>query len=230
DEWRETAARLGYDLECGFAEVPTEFDAYFVPRALAGQSLPAAARPAATAGAVLATNPLRDAVSRRLSPELRRHLQAHLPDYMVPSAMVVMDALPTTPSGKIDRRALPAPEGRRPDLDVTFAPPASALERDIAAIWQDVLHISHVGLHDNFFDLGGHSLLVAQVLERVRALAPAAGCSIVDLFEYPTLHALAAFLSRPGEPATPTLAAAQDRGRRQRATLGRPARRPGAGA
>jgi len=73
--------------------------------------------------------------------------------------MVMMDALPTTPSGKIDRRSLPAPEGRRPDLDVTFAPPAGALERDIAVIWQEVLQVSRVGLPDNFFDWGGHSLV-----------------------------------------------------------------------
>ena len=231
DEWREAAAREGCDLECVFSDVPTEFDAYFVPQALAGTGPLTPAPPVGTAaGAVLATSPLRDVVSRRLSPELRRHLQERLPDYMVPSAMVMMDALPTTPSGKIDRRSLPAPEGRRPDLDVAFASPASALERDIAVIWQEALQVSRVGLHDNFFDLGGHSLLVAQVLERVRALVPASPCSIVDLFQYPTLHALAVFLSGSGESSTTTLASAQDRGRRQRATLARPVRRPGAGA
>lgn len=231
DTWREAAAREGYALECAFSDVPTEFDAYFVPAsgAVVGP-LPTARPGMRAAGAALSTNPLRDAVSRRLSPELRRHLQEQLPDYMVPAAMVLMDALPTTPSGKIDRRSLPAPEGRRPDLDVTFASPASALERDIAVIWQDVLQVSRVGLDDNFFDLGGHSLLVAQVLESVRALVPSTACSIIDLFQYPTLHALAGFLSRAGEASVPTLTSAQDRGRKQRATLARPVRRPGLGA
>lgn len=229
DAWREAAAGAGYSLECAFSGQATEFDAYFVPAGVAGP-LPTASLASRAAGAALSTNPLRDAVSRRLTPELRRHLQERLPDYMVPAAMVVMDALPTTPSGKTDRRALPAPEARRPDLDVAFAPPASALERDLAAIWQDVLQVSRVGLHDNFFDLGGHSLLAAQVLERVRTLVPSAVISIVDLFQHSTLHALAGFLRQAHEQRLPTLALAQDRGRRQRATLTRPGRRPGMSA
>ncbi len=228
DEWREMAARAGYRLDCAFSEVATEFDAWFVPRTVAGLAPVAAQdRSRPLAHGPLATNPLRDAVGRRLTPELRRHLQERLPDYMVPSAMVIMDALPVTPSGKIDRRSLPAPEGRRPELEVGFAPPASVLERDLAVIWQDVLQVPTVGLHDNFFDLGGHSLLVAQVLERVRALRPDLSCSIVDLFHYPTLQSLAAFLSQSGSATPAPLASAQDRGRRQRESLARPVRRPG---
>lgn len=220
DAWGPLAASHGYAVMSGFSSDPTDFDAWFVPR---GQSV-TIAPPVGAPGLPRSTNPLRDAISRRLSPELRRHLQERLPEYMVPSATVVMDALPTTPSGKIERRALPAPEGRRPDLDVTFATPGSTLERGIAAIWQDVLQVSHVGLHDNFFDLGGHSLLVAQVLERVRALVPGTACTIVDLFQYPTLSALAAFLNQPQGAAAPSLASAQDRGKKQRATMARPAR------
>ncbi len=231
DQWRDLAAGADYRLDCAFSVVATEFDAWFVPRALGAVTVPAAADPlGAPAGGLLSTSPLREAVSRRLTPELRRHLQERLPDYMVPSTVVLMDALPTTPSGKVDRRSLPAPEVRRPDLEAGFAPPVSALERDLATIWQDVLQVSRVGLHDNFFDLGGHSLLVAQVLERVRVVLPATACSIVDLFHYPTLHALAAFLSQPASAAPATLAPAQDRGRRQRESLARPARRPGMSA
>jgi hypothetical protein len=171
-----------------------------------------------------ATNPLRDAVARRLTPDLRRFLQERLPDYMVPSTFTIVDTLPLTPSGKVDRRALPAPEGRRPDLDVAFAAPATELERKIAEIWQETLQVSTVGLHDNFFDLGGHSLLLAQVYERIRPLAPGKEWSMVEMFQYPTLHTLARFLSGSPDSSHDTpLSGAQDRGRRQREQL---ARRP----
>jgi amino acid adenylation domain-containing protein len=173
-----------------------------------------------------ATNPLRDAVARRLTPDLRRFLQERLPDYMVPSIFVIIDAMPLTPSGKIDRRALPAPEGRRPELDVAFAAPATELERQIAEIWQAALQVSAVGLHDNFFDLGGHSLLLAQVYERIRPLAPGKSWSMVEMFQYPTLHSLARFLSVTSESGPAPLAGAQDRGRRQRDQLARRARPP----
>ena len=226
DAWRNLAADAGYDLECGVAAAPTDFDAYFLPRCLTLVA-PLAHATTAHAGerAPLATNPLRDAVRRRLSPVLRRHLQGRLPDYMVPSFVVVMDALPVTPSGKIDRRSLPSPDGRRPDLEVAFVVPASTLERGLAAIWQDVLQVPAVGLHDNFFELGGHSLLVAQVLERVRTLVPSTACEIVDLFHYPTVHTLAAFLGSERAAVAPSLGAAQDRGRRQREQMARPVRR-----
>jgi amino acid adenylation domain-containing protein len=191
-----------------------------------------AARTAAASGAApralqpYATNPLRDAVARRLTPDLRRFLQERLPDYMVPSIFVIVDALPLTPSGKIDRRALPAPEGRRPELDVAFAAPATELERQIAEIWQSALQVSAVGLHDNFFDLGGHSLLLAQVFDRIRPLVPGKSWSMVEMFQYPTLHSLARFLSVTSESGTAPLAGAQDRGRRQRDQLARRARPP----
>jgi amino acid adenylation domain-containing protein len=236
DAVRQAAATAGFDAACTWSvdAGPTAFDVICrrVGTASGWTPRPAGAPQAPVALAVwhtlrsLATNPLRDEVAHRLAPEWRQFLQARLPDYMVPATIRVVDGLPLTPSGKIDRRALPAPDGRRPDLGGTRVPPATELERHIAEIWQSVLQTSEVGLHDNFFDLGGHSLLLAQAYERIRALVPGRSWSMMDMFQYPTLHALAAFLSqRDGGPAA-TLTPAQDRGRRQREELARRGRPP----
>ncbi|WP_414754485.1 amino acid adenylation domain-containing protein [Anabaena sp. CCY 9910] len=99
--------------------------------------------------------------------ELRQFLKAKLPDYMVPSAFVMLDALPLTPSGKVDRRALPAPDL---DNEITdkYVAPRNPTEELLAQIWAQVLKIEKVGIHDNFFDLGGHSLLATQLISRIR--------------------------------------------------------------
>ncbi|HKV10096.1 MAG TPA: amino acid adenylation domain-containing protein [Thermoanaerobaculia bacterium] len=100
--------------------------------------------------------------------ELRRHLLARLPEHMVPAAFVFLPALPLTPSGKVDRRALPAPERLRPDLASAWAPPRNPVEEVLAGIWEEVLGLPQVGIHDLFTDLGGHSLLATQVVARAR--------------------------------------------------------------
>jgi amino acid adenylation domain-containing protein len=99
---------------------------------------------------------------------LRARLRQQLPDAMLPSAIVVLDALPVTPNGKLDRRALPAPPTDRPALGAPAAPPRTAVEEALAEIWRQVLQIDRVGIYDNFFALGGHSLLAVQVFSRVR--------------------------------------------------------------
>jgi amino acid adenylation domain-containing protein len=132
--------------------------------------------------------------------ELRQYLNRLLPDYMVPSAFVVLDALPLTPSGKVDRKALPAPEGTRESAVATaYVDPRSELERTIAAVWRDVLKLERVGADDNFFDLGGHSLLAAQVHARLGEIL-GRELALVDLFRYPTVASLAAFLGGAVEP------------------------------
>jgi SAM-dependent methyltransferase len=113
-----------------------------------------------------ANEPLREAEIRALVPELRAFAQAALPEYMVPAAVVVLDALPLSPSGKVDRRALPPPEDPRPE-DRDHVAPRTPAECAVAEIWQDVLGVPGVGAHDNFFDLGGHSLLAVKVLARI---------------------------------------------------------------
>ncbi|HEX8129281.1 MAG TPA: amino acid adenylation domain-containing protein, partial [Pyrinomonadaceae bacterium] len=119
-----------------------------------------------------ANNPLqgklaRDA-ARNLVPQLRAFLQERLPEYMLPSAFVLLDALPLTSHGKIDHRALPAPEGSRDALQETFVRPRNEDEEMVAAIFSEVLNLPQVGALDNFFELGGHSLLATQVISRVR--------------------------------------------------------------
>jgi amino acid adenylation domain-containing protein len=122
--------------------------------------------------------------------ELRRFLQKILPGYMVPSTFVWLEALPLTPSGKVDRRALPSPERARPVLEEPFVAPQTAVEQHVAAIWSALLGIERIGIHDNFFELGGHSLLATQLLSRIRD-AMHADVSLVRFFEVPTVAALA---------------------------------------
>ena len=98
--------------------------------------------------------------------ELRTHLSTHLPEYMVPSAFVVIDTLPLTPNGKVDRNALPEPD-LTSSRDTDMVPPRTPLEAQIAAIWREVLGVERVGINDNFFALGGHSLLATQVVARL---------------------------------------------------------------
>ena len=102
------------------------------------------------------------------SVELRNYLKERLPEYMVPTAFVRLDALPQTPSGKVDRRALPAPDSARPELEEDFLAPRNPLESQIAEIWQKVLGVDRVGVRDNFFDLGGHSLLLLSVIGELK--------------------------------------------------------------
>jgi amino acid adenylation domain-containing protein len=100
--------------------------------------------------------------------ELRDSVTAQLPDYMVPSAFVLLDALPLTPNGKVDRRALPAPEGVRPELEAAYVAPRTPLEEAVAGIWSEVLGLKRVSIDDNFFEVGGHSLSAIRVISRLR--------------------------------------------------------------
>ena len=122
--------------------------------------------------------------------ELRQFLQSRLPEYMIPSTFVRLDALPLTPNGKIDRRSLPRPEKVRPELDEGYVAPRTLLEKTVADIWGALLGIDRVGVRDNFFELGGHSLLATQAISRLRALIPL-DIPLRALFEHPTAESLA---------------------------------------
>ena len=125
--------------------------------------------------------------------ELRAFLKEKLPEYMLPSVYLVLEKLPLTPHGKVDRRALPQPEGSVRDLDVPFVAPRNAIEEVLAEIFTEVLSVERVGVNDNFFELGGHSLLATQLVSRVRkALQP--DLPLRKIFEAPTVAALAALL------------------------------------
>jgi len=132
--------------------------------------------------------------------DFRGFLAERLPDYMVPGAWICLDSFPLTSRGKVDRKALlemarPAPETASPQ-----GAPRNDCERAIATIWEEALGLHVVGLHDNFFDLGGHSLLLPKVLTQVRTLTERE-VSMVDLFRYPTVQTLAAYVSADGMPA-----------------------------
>jgi non-ribosomal peptide synthetase component F len=125
--------------------------------------------------------------------ELRAHLSAHLPDYMVPAAFVAMDALPLTRNGKVDRRALPEPDAAA--AGAAYVPPRTATEAALAAIWTELLGAARVGAEDGFFALGGHSLLATRVVSRIRQ-AFGVDLPLRAIFESPTLAALAAEIDR----------------------------------
>lgn len=130
---------------------------------------------------------------------LRQHLNDRLPPYMVPAAFVALDALPLSPNGKVDRKRLLQRRDVAVERDHAYVAPSSALERELAAIWQEVLHLEQVGLHDNFFDLGGSSLLVPQVLSKLNRRLDAKLAPIA-LFQHPSIAALASFLRQGAAP------------------------------
>jgi hypothetical protein len=125
-----------------------------------------------------------------LARELREHLKASLPDYMLPAHFVFLDVLPLTPSGKIDRRALPAPDRTGSADRTSFQPPETPEQEQLAEIWSTVLRRAPLGIYDNFFELGGHSLLATQLISRVN-LAFKVELPLRCLFESPTIAALA---------------------------------------
>ncbi|HEU4508572.1 MAG TPA: amino acid adenylation domain-containing protein [Pyrinomonadaceae bacterium] len=127
--------------------------------------------------------------------ELRTHLEQGLPMYMIPSFFMMMDRIPLTPNGKVNRRALPVPDQTRPELGQVYVAPRSDLESAIAKVWQEVLGIEKVGVYDNFFDLGGHSLLMVQVHLKLREVSERA-VTMIELFQYPTVDSLAKYMGR----------------------------------
>ena len=153
------------------------------------------------------------------SSEIRTFLGDRLPEYMVPSRYVLLATLPLTPNGKVDRAALPAPDGERPELSAEYVAPRDDRERELAALWAEVLGVERVGVDDNFFDLGGHSLLLVRLHERLRERF-GHDLPIVELFAHPTVGALARRLSRDA-PADESLDAVRQRAAGRRAAIAR---------
>jgi amino acid adenylation domain-containing protein len=131
--------------------------------------------------------------------QIRSFLMRSLPEYMVPSTIVVLEALPLSPNGKVDRKALPAFDPVRPESDELFAAPRTSTESELARIWSQVLRVDKVGIYDNFFDLGGHSLLATQVISRVNETFPVK-LALRRIFETPTVAGLAQAME--GDAAT----------------------------
>ncbi|MEZ2148236.1 amino acid adenylation domain-containing protein, partial [Bradyrhizobium sp. DN5] len=141
-----------------------------------------------------------DGAGAELAATLRAHVGAHLPDYMVPAAFVRLAALPLTVNGKLDRKALPAPDDEA-YAHRAYEPPQGEMETVLAQIWAELLGLARVGRHDHFFELGGHSLLAVQLMERLRRQS--LGVEVRTLFAKPVLADLAASLSCHHEMAVP---------------------------
>ncbi len=131
--------------------------------------------------------------------ELRAYAAERLPEYMLPSSVVMLDRLPLSPNGKLDRRALPAPEEER--AAENFVPPRSPLEETLAGIWRGVLRVERIGVHDNFFTLGGHSLLATQIVAQARS-AFQVELPLRSIFESPTVAAMAAAIGDAASSAS----------------------------
>lgn len=145
---------------------------------------------------------------------LKSGLKQHLPDFMVPSMFVFLDALPLSANGKVDRKALGKPSA--PVSHRAHVAPRQELERELCRIWEDVLHVQGVGIHDNFFEVGGTSLLCIKVQKRINDRLGRA-VALTDIFEFPTVSELASHLRRPAGPSPDTSVDAGDGGRARHA-------------
>lgn len=129
--------------------------------------------------------------------ELRNHISSRLPDYMMPSAFVKMDEFPRTPSGKIDRRNLPAPDTKRPLINQQFLAPGTEAEKEMAALWCGLLLVDEIGIEDNFFELGGNSLLALQFIAHYQ-IQTGIEIPVVKLYQFPTIKGLLNFIKQDG--------------------------------
>ena len=162
---------------------------------------------------------LRDGPDPSIAAELRRWLLGTVPEYMVPSAFVFLDALPLTPNGKVDRQALPDP-GRAPACaGCRFVPPRGPIEEALAEIWAELLGGESVGAHDNFFERGGHSLLAIQLLSRLRHTFEVE-VPLRDFLEDPTVSRLARIVEQALEDGTAPSAPPSRAGRPRRSVAG----------
>jgi len=134
-------------------------------------------------------DPLHGKLQRSLVPILRDRLYEAVPEYMIPSAFVILDSFPLTPNGKINRKALPAPDRKRGEQEVYVAP-RTPVEEDLVQIWSEILGVKQIGVHDDFFALGGHSLLATQLISRIRDRMQAE-LPLMTLFNHPTVAGLA---------------------------------------
>jgi amino acid adenylation domain-containing protein len=140
-------------------------------------------------------NPLHNWFLRRLAPQLRTYLAEKVPGYMIPSAFILLEALPLNAAGKVDRQALPVPDATHAGWEDGYTAPRNAVEEILVTLWQEVLNLEEVGIHDNFFQLGGHSLMAAQLVSRLRKTL-LIHVPLPLLFETPTVATLAERLPR----------------------------------
>ncbi len=155
--------------------------------------------------------------------EMREELELRLPKVMVPRAIVRLEGMPLSPNGKLDRKALPSPDGFQPRL-AEYVAPSTQLEEAIAAIWKDVLGVERIGVNDNFFELGGHSLLIVEMHSRLRNISDKE-IPIVEMFRYPTINSLAVYLGRQDGDRS-SLEGVRKRANKQKQAMSRRKQRP----
>jgi len=149
-----------------------------------------------------------DPSEEHLIPLWREHLRSLLPEYMVPSLFMIMESMPLSATGKLDKKALPAPESDRQDdaLTTSFVAPRNALEETLAGFWKEGLGLETVGVHDNFFELGGHSLMATRVISMIREQC-GAHLSLAEFFSQSTIAQLAVLIeearTRDGKEEAP---------------------------
>ncbi|MFB4309627.1 amino acid adenylation domain-containing protein [Actinomadura sp. GTD37] len=196
----ETGRDAGYRMLPRLTAEPGVLDLEFRSP---GRPLPAPAafpRPAGDGWEAFANDPRRAARSREVVSALRHHLGRTLPDYMVPASLMVLADWPLGRTGKLDRSALPPPDGLRPALATGYVAPRTDTERAVARVWREVLNLDRIGVHDDFFALGGHSLLAVQLVGRLRVLL-GRDVPVGGLLRAPTIAAVAEDLDgRPDEP------------------------------
>jgi natural product biosynthesis luciferase-like monooxygenase protein len=167
-----------------------------------------------------ANQPARPASTGQLVPSLRTRLREKLPEYMMPNAFVVLDAMPLTPNGKVDRGALPAPDRARHATSTKYVPPASDLEQGIAGVLQELLGVDEVGRDDNFFDLGANSLMMVQASVRLRAVLRR-DVSLVQMFQFPSIRSLAGMLGSEDRGEAKAAKEGHDRAQARRDAMAR---------
>jgi amino acid adenylation domain-containing protein len=189
EELRSLGSACGFDVHMSLARGGPDgrIDVAFVP---AGMNPPLFPAPDATLPwAAYANNPLLERLARAFEPRIREHLKARLPHYMVPSSLVMLDRVPTTPAGKIDRRALPPPR-RTISASEPVVAPRDDLETVVAQVWREVLGLDECGITQNFFSVGGHSLKATQVVSRIK-LRLGIDLPLRTVFTHPTIEEFA---------------------------------------
>lgn len=210
-----SALHSGYEVQVLPARSgdPARFDAVFRSRRIEAATIVDAGAPEHDNPAVQYARSPRVIEAGALSvDDLRAYLRASLPEYMIPSAFVVMDAFPLTPNGKIDRKALPAPTHVVSAAVETaaYVAPSNSIEETISDVWKGILGIPRVGLKENIFDLGANSLLTVQANQRLSGLL-GRKIALVSMFRYPTVEALAAHLSEGQAQSEPSMKRQQER-------------------
>jgi amino acid adenylation domain-containing protein len=202
---------LGYDTHISLARSGPDgrLDVAFVRRDRPDGRPPALLEPdTGTSGTRYANSPIHERLARALGPRLREYVKERLPLYMVPSAVVVLERFPTTPAGKVDRQALPAPWRGEGSPDELIAP-RTEVERALAAIWCEVLGLERCGVRQSFFDLGGHSLKATQVVSRIRQRL-GVELPLRAIFSHPTIEELAGPVAEAARAAPPAIARGPD--------------------